>query len=89
MTTIDNQTAGASPASDTGILTGYLEQAEFARTHRIATRTVARYRNRANGLPWVAFGGKVFIPIQEAGDWLKGQVKRPNQKRLNQKRRAG
>jgi hypothetical protein len=79
MTTTDNQTP--SPSSDAGILSGYLEQAEFARIHRIAPRTVARYRNRPNGLPWLAFGGKVYIPVEDAGNWLRSQVRRPNQKR--------
>jgi hypothetical protein len=71
------------PAALTGndILAGYVEQDEFARNHRISSRTVARYRNRPDGLPSVNFGGKVFIPIDEAAAWLKNQVRRPNQRR--------
>ena len=67
--------------SQADILSGYAEQEEFAKINRISPRTVARYRNRPDGLPSVAFGGKVFIPIDEASAWLKSQVRRPNQRR--------
>jgi hypothetical protein len=76
--TVDQQ-GGARIGAD--ILTGFAEQTEFARNHRISARTVARYRNRPNGLPSVVFGGRVFIPIDEALAWLRSQVRRPNQRR--------
>ncbi|WP_024519380.1 hypothetical protein [Bradyrhizobium sp. Tv2a-2] len=63
------------------ILAGYAEQTEFATANRLSTRTVARYRNRADGLPWVQFAGKVYIPVAEAAAWLKNQVRHPNQRR--------
>jgi hypothetical protein len=66
---------------DGDILAGYAEQAEFAKTNRISARTVVRYRNRPDGLPSVAFGGKIFIPIDEAMNWLKSQVRHPNRRR--------
>jgi hypothetical protein len=67
--------------SNAGILAGYAEQGEFARTHRISARTVARYRNQADGLPSVAFGGKVYIPLREAGTWLSSRIRHPNKRR--------
>jgi hypothetical protein len=77
--TVPAQPAQSTPEAD--ILAGYAEQEQFARINRISPRTVARYRNRPDGLPSVAFGGKVFIPIDEASAWLKSQVRRPNQRR--------
>ncbi len=63
------------------ILAGYVEQHEFARIHHITARTVARYRDRVDGMPWVQFGGRIYIPVCEAGEWLKSQVRRPNKRR--------
>jgi hypothetical protein len=69
----------ASPDAD--ILAGYAEQDEFAKANRISSRTVARYRNQPNGLPWVEFGGKVRIPLDLGKDWLRSRIRNPNQRR--------
>jgi hypothetical protein len=79
MTTSVDQPATAQTGAD--ILSGYAGQEEFAKSNRISARTVARYRNQANGLPSVTFGGRIFIPIDEASAWLRAQVRRPNQRR--------
>jgi hypothetical protein len=63
------------------ILEGYVQQAQFAADNGISERTVKRYRDQPDGLPWVAFGGKVFIPILEAGEWLRRRVRHPNPRR--------
>jgi hypothetical protein len=63
------------------ILSGYVPQEDFARANRISTRTVARYRSQSDGLPYVEFGGKVFIPLREAGDWLRDRIIHPNRRR--------
>jgi hypothetical protein len=34
-----------------------------------------------NGLPFVEFGGRIYIPIEEARDWLRNRIKRPNRRR--------
>ena len=69
-------------SDDAGILAGYIEQSQFARTHHIATRTVARYRNQVDGLPSVSFGGRVYIPLREAGTWLSSRINYPNKRRV-------
>jgi hypothetical protein len=81
MTSASPQVQATEGDGRADILSGYAEQSRFASANRLSTRTVARYRNRPNGLPWVEFGGRVFIPIAEACDWLKGQVRRPNIRR--------
>lgn len=78
------QTAQVSPTEHVGradILAGYAEQSTFANANRLSTRTVARYRNRPNGLPWLEFAGRVYIPLDEAAAWLREQVRRPNRRR--------
>lgn len=63
------------------ILDGYDPEAAFAAGHKISIRTTARYRNQPDGLPYVMFGGKVYIPRDEAKEWLRSRIKRPNQRR--------
>ncbi len=63
------------------ILDGYVEQSKFAEGAGVCMRTVERYRSQPNGLPFLPFGGKIYIPLDEAREWLKDRVKRPNQRR--------
>jgi hypothetical protein len=81
MTPASPQVQAAESEGRANILSGYAEQSRFASANRLSTRTVARYRNRPNGLPWLEFGGKVFIPLDEAAAWLKAQVRCPNPRR--------
>jgi hypothetical protein len=82
MTDTLTTTARPEPSTaDADILAGYVDQAEFARIHRISPRTVARYRNDAEGLPSVAFGGRVLIPLREARTWLERRIRHPNPRR--------
>lgn len=71
----------AAIPSGVDILANYMEQDVFARMHHISARTVARYRNQTNGLPSVEFGGKVYIPIDEAAAWLRNRIRHPNKRR--------
>lgn len=63
------------------VLEGFQHEADFAKAAKISQRTVARYRNRIDGLPYVEFGGKIYIPVAEARLWLSAKVKRPNPSR--------
>ena len=60
------------------ILDGYVEESRFASDNGICPRTSARYRSQPNGLPFLAWGGKIFIPIDGAKEWLRSRVKRRN-----------
>jgi hypothetical protein len=70
-----------SVTTDAGILAGYVEQGRFAKEINSSTRTVARYRNLPNGLPWLMLSGRVYIPVAEAKTWLADRVHRPNSRR--------
>jgi hypothetical protein len=63
------------------ILDGYVDEQQFAVNANISTRTVQRYRHQPDGLPYVMWGGKVLIPIDESREWLKSRIKRPNRRR--------
>ncbi len=63
------------------ILDGYMLESDFASSAKVCARTIARYRNQPDGLPYVEFGGRIYIPISEARAWLSSRVRRPNQRR--------
>ncbi|MDA9465329.1 hypothetical protein [Bradyrhizobium sp. CCBAU 53415] len=63
------------------ILAGYITEAEFAASADITTRTVCRYRNQPDGLPFLKLGGKVLIPVEDARAWLRARVVHPNARR--------
>jgi hypothetical protein len=59
------------------ILTGYVRESEFAATHGTSQRTISRYRNA--GMPFVTWGGAIYIHVDGARDWLARRVRRRNQ----------
>jgi len=63
------------------ILDGYVPEEDFAAAHDVNPRTVARYRNQPNGLPYVKWGGRVFIDVNGAREWLGEKTIRRNQLR--------
>jgi hypothetical protein len=69
--------------STTSILDGAAKEADFAQANNVSQRTVARYRNQSDGLPFFVWGGEVYIPLADAKEWLRSRVKR-----LNTRRRA-
>lgn len=81
MTTSSSDPAGESESVGASILVGYVDQETFARANRASARTIKRYRDLPDGLPWTMWAGKVFIPIEEGRGWLKSRVRRPNQRR--------
>lgn len=63
------------------ILDGAAKEAVFAEANDISQRTVARYRNQPDGLPFFVWAGEIYIPLQDAKAWLRSRVKRPNARR--------
>lgn len=68
-------------SDEESILKGFTPQEAWAKREKVSPRTVATYR--AEGLPFVFFGGKIYIgPDGEARTWLLGRVRRKNQRRV-------
>jgi hypothetical protein len=59
---------------DPDFLADYEKEADWAAGHGISQRTAARYR--ALGLPFLTFGGFVWIPRREGREWIASRVKR-------------
>jgi hypothetical protein len=70
-------------SSTVSLLADFDPEDEFARANGpVSKKTVQRYRNEPNGLPFLTFGGKIWIgPRDEAREWLLRRVRRPNPRR--------
>lgn len=65
----------------TSILDEYAPKAQFAEDNNICERTVDRYRNEPNGLPFAEFGGRIYIHVPGAREWLARRTKQLNPRR--------
>jgi hypothetical protein len=61
------------------LLDGYIAEDELAaEPNAPCKRTLARYRAEPDGLPYMRFRGRVYIPIKEGREWLRRRVRYPN-----------
>jgi hypothetical protein len=60
------------------ILDGFVPEEDFAEAHNVNPRTVARYRNQPGGMPYVKFGGRIYIDVAGARMWLEKRTIRRN-----------
>jgi hypothetical protein len=51
---------------------------DWARGAGISQRTSARHRNKPNGLPFLDWGGKIWIPRRGGAEYIQSLVKRRN-----------
>jgi hypothetical protein len=70
-----------SDKSSAFVLDDYVPEAEFAEANNLSQRTVARYRNMPDGIPWMLWNGQVHIHIPGARDFVARRVKYPNPSR--------
>jgi hypothetical protein len=62
----------------TDILTDYAEVPQIAADFGKCVRTVIRWMDEPNGLPFVKVGNKRLVHIPTARQWLLGRMKNPN-----------
>jgi hypothetical protein len=67
--------------STENLLSDYQLEDDFARANHVSSRTVARYRNQPDGLPYAIWGGKVLIHIPGARVWLAKKTHSRNVRR--------
>jgi hypothetical protein len=63
----------------------YQLEADWSRDHNVRPRTTMRYRKEPDGLPWVKFGGRVYIHLPGSREWLKRRTRRPSPTRRKSK----
>jgi hypothetical protein len=85
-TTVDHTTGkGNRMTTTSNILAGFERQDHFSERYSVNPRTIARYRRA--GLPWIYWGGSVWIgPADAAAAWLHGRVQ--NKPTIMKRRRA-
>jgi hypothetical protein len=59
----------------------YETEENWAKRHGISQRTAARYRALPDGLPFLIFGGCVWIPKEAGREWIANRVQRRNPRR--------
>jgi hypothetical protein len=64
----------------------YLKQARWSREKNINARTTALHRQQ--GLPWLDWGGEVYIPEIEGDAYIAARIKRRNPPRRRRQANA-
>ena len=77
-------------ATDADFLAAYDAEETWAPAHGITQKTCANYRNQVDGLPFLVWGKKIYIPRKEGAAWIRARVtqKNPSQPRSRRARRA-
>lgn len=60
------------------LLNDYLTRAELADELRVTQRTILRWQNRPDGIPFIALGGRILYRRDSVMSWLKGLETWPN-----------
>lgn len=55
-----------------------IPDAELAASWGVTTRTLFRYENQPDGLPFWMIGGKKYRAVRVSAEWLAARVQRPN-----------
>jgi hypothetical protein len=66
----------------TDFLDDYADLEPFADQIKRHPRTVRRWCNQPDGLPYTKLGNRVLIHVPSAKEWLLKRVRRPNPRRV-------
>jgi hypothetical protein len=61
--------------SDTGLLSDFLDLEPFAVEVRRDPRTVRRWMDEPDGLPYTRIGNRILIHIPTAREWMLGRMR--------------
>jgi hypothetical protein len=63
------------------VLDDFLDLAPFAVQVGRDVRTVRRWLNKPDGLPFTRLGNRILIHVPTARSWMLGQMRQPNPRR--------
>ena len=69
--------------SSFGLLDDYAELDDFSVEVKRNKRTVRRWLNEPDGLPYTKLGNRILIHIPTAKAWIAGRMRKPNPPRRN------
>ena len=67
--------------SDTNLLEDFLDLGPFASEVDRDPRTVRRWMNQPDGLPYTRIGNRILVHVPTARDWIFGRMRKPNTRR--------
>jgi hypothetical protein len=67
--------------SGSNLLEDFIDIEPFAAQVKRDPRTVRRWMNGPDGLPYAKIGNRLLIHLPSAREWLLSRVRRPNQRR--------
>ena len=65
-------------SSEVNFLEGFVPEEDFAQGTEVCRRTIARYRRQPDGLPYMEWGGRIYIPVNPGREWIQKRVRRAN-----------
>ena len=71
--------------SNTDLLFDYLDLEPFAAEVDRDPRTVRRWMNEPNGLPFTRIGNRILVHIPTAREWIFGRMRKPNARRQRER----
>ena len=63
------------------LLTDFADLEPFANEIKKHPRTVRRWMNKPNGLPYTSLGNRILIHIPTAREWMLSRMRHPNPRR--------
>lgn len=70
------------------ILEGYADREALAAGFNVTPRTINRWMNQPDGLPYVQLGGRILFNLESVRTWLAARERHPNQRRGGRHGRA-
>ena len=66
------------------VLEEYMTRDQLATELEVVPRTVIRYQNQPDGLPYVEIGGRIYYRRKSVLEWLESRERRPNKRRARE-----
>lgn len=70
------------------ILEGYADRDAIAAGFNVTPRTINRWMNQPDGLPYVQLGGRTLFNLESVKVWLASRERHPNKRREGRHARA-
>ncbi|MDR6589528.1 helix-turn-helix domain-containing protein [Agrobacterium tumefaciens] len=63
------------------ILNGYISRDQLAEQLNVTTRTLWRWQNQPDGLPYTRIGNQLYYNVDSIRKWIEARETKPNPRR--------